>query len=114
MRGGTRGESAAMRDIRASLATLDSRPLGDRSCHRPVFEVGDAGRLDGPDLLELHLRVLEVVEETSTVAEHHRNDVELKFVQQSSCQVLPSDLGAAPKHDVFAAGSLPCPFARGL
>jgi len=31
--------------------------------------VGDAGRLDGPDLLELHLRVPEVVEEASTVAE---------------------------------------------
>src|SRR6267378_1212246 len=78
-----------------------------RSCHRPVFEVGDAGRLDGPDLLELHLRVPEVVEEASTVAEHHRNDVELKFVQQSRCQVLLSDVGAAPKHDVSAAGG-PC------
>ena len=58
--------------------------------------MGDAGRLDAPDLLELHLRVPEVVEETSTVAEQHRNDVELKFVQQSRCQVLPSDVGAAP------------------
>jgi hypothetical protein len=53
--------------------------------------VGNAGRLDGPDLLELHLRVPEVVEEASTVAEHHRNDVELKLVQQSRCQVLLSD-----------------------
>src|SRR5918992_1399786 len=84
------------------------------SCHRPVLEVGDAGRLDGPDLLELHLRVPEVLEEASTVAEHHRNEVELKFVQQSRCQVLLSDLGAAPKHDVFAAGGLPCLFERGL
>src|SRR4051794_9373289 len=61
-------------------------PLGPprpRSCHRRVFEVGDAGRLDGADLLELHLRVAEVVEETSTVAEQHRSDVELKLVQQS-------------------------------
>src|SRR5438132_1204954 len=56
-------------------------------CHHPVLEVSDAGRLDGPDLLELHLRVPEVVEQASTVAEHHRNDMELKFVQQSSCQV---------------------------
>src|SRR5918992_6202924 len=47
------------------------------SCHHPVLEVGDAGRLDGPDLLELHLRVPEVVEETSTVAEQHRNKMEL-------------------------------------
>src|SRR5437667_9040496 len=83
-------------------------------CHHPVLEVSDAGRLDGPDLLEPHLRVPEVVEETSTVAEHHRNDVELKFVQQSRCQVLLRDVGAAPKHDVFAAGGLPCLFERGL
>jgi hypothetical protein len=39
------------------------------SCHHPVLEVGDARRLDGPDLLELQLRCPEVVEETSTVAE---------------------------------------------
>src|SRR5918992_975544 len=84
------------------------------SCHRPVLEVGDAGRLDGPDLLELHLRVPEVVEEASTVAEHHRNDVELEYVQQSRCQVLLSDLGAAPEHHVLAAGGLPCLFERGL
>ena len=38
------------------------------SGHHPVLGVGDAGRLDGPDLLELHIRVHEVVEETSTVA----------------------------------------------
>jgi hypothetical protein len=40
--------------------------------------VGDAWRLDGPNLLELHLRVPEVVEEASTVAEQYWNDVELK------------------------------------
>jgi hypothetical protein len=40
--------------------------------------------------------------------------VELKLVQQSRCQVLLSDLGAAPKHDVFAVGGLPCLFERGL
>jgi len=43
--------------------------------------VRDAGRLDRPDLLELHLRGPEVVEEASTVAEQYRNDVELKLVQ---------------------------------
>src|SRR3954470_5992678 len=80
----------------------------------PVLEVGDAGRLDGPDLLELHLRVPEVVEEASTVAEHHRDDVELKLVQQSRCQVLVGDLGAAPEHDVLAAGGVPCLVERGL
>jgi hypothetical protein len=76
--------------------------------------VRDARRLERPDLLQLHLRVPEVVEETSTVAEQQRNDVELKFVQQSRCQVLLNDVGAAPKHDVFAAGGLPCLFERGL
>src|SRR5437764_10006016 len=84
---------------------LARRPV---SCHHPVLEVGDAGRLDGPDLLELHLRVPEVVEEASTVAEQHRNDVELKFVQQSRCQVLLRDVSAAPKHDVSPAASLAC------
>ena len=51
------------------------------SFHAPVLEVGDAGCLDGPDLLEPHLRVPEVLKEASTVAEQHRNDVELEFVQ---------------------------------
>ena len=36
------------------------------------------GRLDGPDLLELHLRVPEVVEEAGPVAEQHWNKVELE------------------------------------
>ena len=31
--------------------------------------MGHAGRLDDPDLLELHLRAPEVVEDASTVAE---------------------------------------------
>src|SRR6266496_4037314 len=84
------------------------------SRHHPVLEVRDAGRLDGPDLLKLHLRVPEVVEEASTVAEQHWNNVELELVQQSRCQVLLSDVAAAPKHDVFAAGGLPCLFERGL
>src|ERR671931_379881 len=83
------------------------------SCRHSVLEVRDAGRLDGPDLLELHLRVPEVVEEASTVAEQHWNNVELKLVQQSRCQVLLSDVAAAPKHDVFAASGLPCLFERG-
>src|SRR5438093_7016607 len=84
------------------------------SCHHSVLEVRDAGRLDGPDLLKLHLGAPEVVEEASTVAEQHWNNVELKLVQQSRCQVLLSDVAAAPKHDVFAAGGLPCLFERGL
>src|SRR5881397_927892 len=90
------------------------RLAATRLCHHPVLEVRDAGRLDGPDLLKLHLRVPEVVEEASTVAEQHWNNVEFKFVQQSRCQVLLSDVAAAPKHDVFATGGLPCLSERGL
>ena len=86
--------------------------MGSR--HYPVLEVRDAGGLDGTDLLKLHLRVPEVVEEASTIAEQLWSNVELKLVQQSRCQVLVSDLGAAPKHDVFAASGLPCLFERGL
>jgi hypothetical protein len=72
------------------------------------------GSFDGPDLLELHFGVPEVVEEASTVAEQDRNDVELEFVQQSRCQVLPSNMGTFPEHDVLAAGGLPCLVQRGL
>jgi hypothetical protein len=39
--------------------------------------------------------VSEVVEETSTSAEQHRNDVELELVQQSRRQVPVRDLSAA-------------------
>jgi RNA polymerase sigma-70 factor, ECF subfamily len=38
--------------------------------------VRDAGRLDGPDLLQLDLGAPEVVEEASAAPEQHRNDVE--------------------------------------
>src|ERR1700754_3766774 len=75
--------------------------------------MGDTGRLDGPDLLESHIRV-EVVEEARTATEQHRNDVQLELVQQSRCQVLLSDVAAAPQHDVLAAGGLLCLLERGL
>src|SRR5665809_137400 len=90
-RGEWEGDDARFRSARNPSVTRRARFTAARrpaSFHAPVLEVGDAGRLDGPDLLELHLRVPEVVEEASTVAEHHRNDVELKLVQQSRCQVL--------------------------
>src|SRR5207247_1479891 len=67
-----------------------------------------------PDLLKLYRRVPEVAEDASTVAEQHRNNVELKLVQQFRCQVLLNDVAVAPKHDVFAAGGLPCLFERRL
>src|ERR671912_986841 len=82
--------------------------------HGPVLEVGHPRRLDGADLLQLHLGVLEVVEEARTVAEQDRNDVELEHVQQSRRQILPGDVAAAPEPDVLAAGGLPCLIERGL
>ena len=59
-------------------------------------------------------RVPEVVEEPGTAAEQHRHDVELELVQQPRCQVLPTDVTAAPERHVLAVGRLPCPFERGL
>src|ERR1044072_5517517 len=76
-------------------------PGATRSGH-PVLEVRDTRGLDGTDLLELHLRVSEVVEEASTVAEQHGNDVELELVEQSRRQVLLNNVAAAPENDVFA------------
>src|SRR4029453_8813802 len=80
----------------------------------PVLEVGDAGGLDGPDLLESHIRVPEIVEEARTATKQHRNDVQLELVQQSRGQVLLSDVAAAPQHDVLAAGGVVCLLERGL
>ena len=53
-----------------------------------------------PGPIELPFRVPEVVEEASTVAEQRRDDVEPKFVEQSRCQVLLSDVGAPLHHAV--------------
>jgi hypothetical protein len=60
--------------MRSGIATLG---------HRPVLEVCDAVRLDGPDLLEPHLSVPEVAEDARAVAEQQGNDVQLEFVQQA-------------------------------
>jgi hypothetical protein len=59
-----------------------------RLTHHAVLDVRDAGRLDGPDLLELHLRVPAIGEQASAVTEQHRNDVELELVQQCRRKVL--------------------------
>lgn len=80
--------------------TATPRPT---SLHAPLPDVSDAGRRDGPQLLVLHLRVPEVVEEASTLTEHQRNDVQLKFVQQSRCQVLLPDLSISRDIPVPAA-----------
>jgi hypothetical protein len=40
--------------------------------------------------------------------------VQLELVQQSRCQVLLSDVAAAPQHDVLAAGGVLCLLERGL
>ncbi len=74
----------------------------------------DAGRLDGPDLLESHIRLPEVVEEPRTATEQHRNDVQLELVQQSRRQILLTDVAAAPQLDVLPAGGLLRLLERGL
>jgi hypothetical protein len=56
--------------------------------------VGDAGRLDGPDLLELHLRVPEVVEEASTVAEQKEQSCRSQPVRDEHCQQKALDSGS--------------------
>src|SRR5687767_15071484 len=53
-------EAATLSDV---VQRGSQRPPLPASFHAPVLDVGDAGRLDGPDLLELHLRVPYVVEE---------------------------------------------------
>jgi hypothetical protein len=40
--------------------------------------------------------------------------MKLKLIQQSRCQVLLSDVAAAPKRDLLAAGGLFCLLERGL
>ena len=82
--------------------------------HHPVLEVRDPRCFDGPNLLEPHVRVPEVVEGARAASEQHRNDVELELVNQSGCQVLPGDLAAAPEYDVLTVGGLPRLLARGL
>jgi hypothetical protein len=76
--------------------------------------VGDAGRLDGPDLLEPNIRVPRF-EEASAVAEQQWNDVELELVQQPCCQVLAAML--PPPHSMTSlppAASLACSSADSI
>ena len=62
-----------------------------------VLDLSDAGPFDGADGLELQAREPEVVEEPLAAAQQHRDDVELKFVHQTGSEILPGDVGAAPK-----------------
>ena len=50
------------------------------SSHHPVRDVRDARGFDGADLLKLHLRVPEIVEDTGTITQQHGNNVELELV----------------------------------
>jgi hypothetical protein len=75
--------------------------------------MGDGGRLDHPRRLELD-RPLETVEEADAVAQEHRNDVQLKLVEQPRPQVLLGDARAARERDVLVAGGRPGLVERGL
>src|SRR5690348_2090240 len=60
----------------------------------PVLEVGDAGCLDGPDLLESHISVSEVVEGARTRARRRRSAPSLD--SRSGLCVLDIRLVSAP------------------
>src|ERR671937_721671 len=76
--------------------------------------MGDAGRLDRPDLLKLDLGAPKVVEEASAVPKQYRNDVELELVQEPRRQVLLNDLGAAPEPDILTVRGFLRPLQRPL
>src|SRR5437867_12406399 len=76
--------------------------------------MGDAGRLDGPNLLELQLRVTQVVEEAGAAAEKKRHDGDLHLVHQPGGEVLLRDACAASERDVLAPGGLPRLLERGF
>jgi hypothetical protein len=67
--------------------------------------VGDAGSLDGSDLLQPRFGVPQIVEEPLTVTEQHRDDVELEHIEPSRRHVLLDGLGAAPEPHVLAVGT---------
>ena len=52
--------------------------------------MGDAGSVDGADVLELRRVVAQVVEEALTVSEQHLYHVELELVQQPGRRVSPA------------------------
>jgi hypothetical protein len=56
------------------------------SFHDAVLEVGNVGRFDDPDGLQLDVDAGEVVEEPGPVAEHDRNDVELELVTRPAAR----------------------------
>src|SRR3954451_5321284 len=74
--------------------------------HRLVLDVRDAGRPDGPNLLELDIAAAEVVEEASAAPEEQRDDVQLELVEEPRREVLVDDLRAAPEPHVLAARGL--------
>src|SRR5918998_316575 len=69
-------------------------------CANAVLEVRDAWRLDRPHLLQLEVGA-EPVEEPRTAAQHQRDHVQLKLVDQARRQVLVDDTGAPADHDVL-------------
>src|SRR5262245_50873744 len=64
---------------------ITSSPIGQlpeivmpSSLYDPVLDVGDAGRLDHPDLLDLE--VADVVEQPLAASQQHRNDRDIELV----------------------------------
>src|SRR5208282_1876838 len=80
----------------------------------PVFDVRDAGRFKGTNLIELDLGAAEMVEQPRTLAEEDRHDVDLHRVDQACREILLSDFRSAGHRDVFPARGAPGLFGRGL
>src|SRR5215216_2633862 len=69
--------------------------------------MGDGGGIDHPIELQAGLRGAEVVEQANAVAEKHRNEMDLKLVEQPRPEGLLNGIGAACDQHVPVAGGRP-------
>src|SRR6516225_2071907 len=68
-----------------------------------VTKEQSAGRLERPDQLELDMAGPETVEEPSSLAEQHRDQLDLQHVQHAGPQAFPCRVGTV-QHDVAVPG----------
>src|SRR5688500_17577312 len=73
----------------------------------PVVHVGNAGLpLDDSGALELDVLGIEVIEETSPLAEQHRDEMDLEFVEDAGRECELGGSGAVDEHVLVARGVL--------
>lgn len=120
-RTGTSWSSIWPPGTRARKRSANSSHAGTARRHSPhgafghaVFEVGNTRTGERAERLEAHVAQVEMVEKPLATPEQERDNVELQFLEQSGCQVLLDDAGAAAKHHVLAAGRLARPRERRL